>query len=37
VSENLFAAPAGEYRNVTMVAALDPQGTLVWTRQLPAR
>jgi hypothetical protein len=37
VSENLFAAPAGDYRNVTTVAAFDDQGTQVWTRQLPNR
>jgi hypothetical protein len=37
VSENLFAAPAGDYRNVTTVEAFDTQSTQVWTRQLPGR
>jgi hypothetical protein len=37
VSENLFAAPSGDYRNVTTVEAFDTRGTQVWARQLPAR
>jgi len=37
VGDNLFAAPAGDYRGVTTVEAFDAQGEQVWTKQLPAR
>jgi len=37
VSDNLFAAPAGDYGGVTTVEAFDAQGEQVWTKQLAAR
>jgi hypothetical protein len=37
VSDNLFAAPAGDYRDVATVEAFDARGARIWSRQLPDR
>jgi hypothetical protein len=37
VTDNVFAAPAGHYRTVTIIEALDAHGEALWSWSLPGR